>query len=290
MKKNNYNKEEEMTSNPKHTSKRAENGRLWAGVIILVIGFAMLAPQLGWGHLFPRWLLSWPMWLIVIGLIIGGNSNFKNPSSYILLILGGVFLMQRHYDYNIWKMILPGFIIGLGIYLIFHKKTSTPPISGKKPSNNWEDLYQYKEDNTAYTDSDDSEQDAEFKTDPRSDRPRKGLLDEEDYLTSTAIFSEEKKILTSNNLQGGEIVNIFGGSDINLMHADIQGPIVIDLFQLFAGTKIIVPAHWKIHSKVVSIFGEVDDRRFYQESVKTEKKIIYLKGTSIFGGVTIKSM
>lgn len=294
MRKNNYHKEEEMTSNPKHNSRRTENGRLWAGVIILIIGFAMLAPQLGWGHMFPRWLFSWPMWLIVIGLIIGGNSNFKNPSSYVLLILGGVFLMQRHYDYNIWKMILPGFIIGLGIYLIFHKKSSTPPISGKKSSDNWEDLYRYNEDSkSSYkvdAEEETSEQDEEYKADPRFTRPRKGLVDEEDFLSSTAIFSEEKKILTSNNLQGGEIVNIFGGSDINLMHADIQGPIVIDLFQLFAGTKIIVPAHWKVHSKVVSIFGEVDDRRFYQESVKTEKKIIYLKGTSIFGGVTIKSM
>src|SRR5690606_13878302 len=66
----------------------------------------------------------------------------------------------------------------------------------------------------------------------------------EDYLNSTAIFSDVKKIVISKRFQGGEIVNVCGGTDVNLIQADIQQPIVIDVFQLFAGMKIIVPAHW----------------------------------------------
>src|SRR5690606_23450899 len=112
----------------------------------------------------------------------------------------------------------------------------------------------------------------------------------EDYLKSTSIFGDQKKTIISKSFKGGEVVNVFGGTDINLIQADIQHPVVIDVFQIFAGTKIIIPAHWKVHSDVVSVFGEVDDKRFTQGMPQDEQKVVYIKGTSLFGGVTIKSI
>lgn len=257
-----------MTQNKKpQASKKSDQARIGAGLIILLIGVSLLAPQLGFKNLLPSWILSWPMWLVVIGLVIGGNSNFKNPSALILIGLGVIFLIQREYDFNIWRLVFPAAFIGFGLYLLLYKKeTPSIPPPPHRPDYIKTEIplgeTAYKE-SSAFDDS---------------------------YFSSTAIFSEEKMIITSRNLQGGEVVNIFGGTDLNLLHADMEGPIVIDLFQLFAGTKIIVPAHWKVHSKVVSIFGEVDDRRLYQESGRNEKNVVYLKGTSIFAGVTIKSM
>lgn len=276
-----------MEKHPNHTSQKSENGRLWAGILILLIGFGLLARQLNIDHFFPYWLLSWPMILVVVGLIIGGNSNFKNPAGIILIGMGALFLIQRHFDYNIWKLFFPIAIIVVGFYLLFVNKGSS-----KTSRSQWQESASQSQDPTTEPNYDHTERD--FST-PEPSSSDTGSFDSkntvnETYISSTSIFSEEKMIVTTKNLQGGEIVNIFGGTDINLLHADIQGPIVIDLFQLFAGTKIIVPAHWKVHSKVVSIFGEVDDRRFFQENIQTEKKIIYLKGTSIFGGVTIKSI
>lgn len=287
-----------MKKDPHHTTTKSENGRLWAGLLILIIGFGLLARQLNIAHIFPTWLLSWPMILVVVGLIIGGNSNFKNPAGIILIGMGTLFLIQRHFDYNVWKLFFPVAIIVVGFYLLFVSKnsskvTDTPwqesaPEPGQRPEKEYSTTSEFREAGAGYSTSENDFSSTEHQFSGAGFDTKNTV--NETYISSTSIFSEEKMIVTSKNLQGGEIVNIFGGTDINLLHADIQGPIVIDLFQLFAGTKIIVPSHWKVHSKVVSIFGEVDDRRFFQENVQTEKKIIYLKGTSIFGGVTIKSI
>lgn len=253
-----------------------DSGRVLAGVIILVIGLILLAGQLGMDHIFPRWLFSWPLILCVVGLIIGATSNFKNPASLILIGLGTVFILQQNFNFNVWKFVVPIFLTGLGLWLLTDKQRST-----KKQS---------RPVQPDYTHTDYIHQDQDYNTDSDQERQQASFTNENDFLNSTAIFSEEKKTIVSKNLQGGEIVNVFGGTDLNLMQADLKGPIVIDIFQLFAGTKIIVPPHWTVHSKVVSVFGEVSDKQFHQDRPKDHQKTIYLKGTSIFGGITIKSM
>lgn len=299
-----------MTSykNNQPSSANPNNSKVWAGVIILVIGLVLLAGQLNMAHLIPSWVRSWQIILIVVGLAIGGSSSFKNPASFILIGLGTIFLVQKYFHYNIWKLFFPVAVIVVGIWLLMdRKKYQIPPYGGGRRLADDADVdYTHVEENGESEHRNGAHGESEngasgygagahghaawHAAEPGKKSKYRGTFTDEDFLNSTAIFSEEKKIVTSRNLQGGEVVNIFGGTDINLIQADIQEPIVIDIFQLFAGTKIIVPANWKVHSKVVSIFGEVDDRRFFQESVKDERKIIYLKGTSIFGGITIKSM
>jgi predicted membrane protein len=92
----------------------------------------------------------------------------------------------------------------------------------------------------------------------------------------------------SKNFRGGEIVNFFGGSEINLMQADINGRVHLEVVQVFGGTKIIVPSNWTVHSEMVAIFGGIEDKRPPQLNVAAEK-VLVIQGTSIFGGIDIKS-
>lgn len=289
-----------MNTNNRNNTTNPTSSRMWAGLIIVIIGLFLLAGQLNMGHIIPPWIRSWQVIMIVVGLAIGGSSNFRNPASFILIGMGTIFLIQKFVYFNIWKLAFPLAIIVLGIWLLtdnnrrkFFPNGPNGPNGG--PYRRGKDPY-YQGEHTHFNTSDHAEDVNEpfnENTENNAENPYKNTTSgsfNENFLNSTAIFSEEKKILTTKNLQGGEVLNIFGGTDINLLQADIQEPIVIDVFQIFAGTKIIVPAHWKVHSKVISIFGEVDDRRIFQESSKSDKKIIYLKGTSIFGGITIKSM
>ena len=294
------------------TRNNANGGRMWAGIIIVSIGAILLAGKLGFDWIFPHWIFSWrslwPIILIVIGLVIGGNSNFRNPASFIMIFLGTLFLIKNHAHFSIGPFLWPDVIIGIGIWLLFGKGKTGPCSTGpkgthrftKKPNDyEWDkrvvddadaenDTGNYQKDNyttgssassgaTAFNEADNSH---EHSTDFSSD----------DYVKSTALFSEIKKTVISKRFKGGEIVNICGGTDINLVQADIHHPVVIDIFQIFAGTKIIVPAHWKIQSDVVSIFGEVDDKRFTQGIPQDEQKVVYIKGTSLFGGITIKNI
>lgn len=277
-----------------HRPAHSGSGRMWAGIIIVAIGAILLAGRLDMDWLIPGWLISWPMVVIVIGLIIGGKSNFRNPASLIILGIGLFFLIQRITHFNMTPFLWPLIIIGIGLWLLLDKRKGYRDWHG--PHNDFErgrrtDDYEWDkrvsdEDNTGSPAQNGATAGFGGEADGGEDRAFTG----DDYLKSTAVFSEVKKIIISKDFRGGEIVNIFGGTNINLIQADIQSPIVIDVFQLFAGTKIIVPAHWKIKSEVTSVFGEVDDRRFVQGIPQDEQKTVYVRGTSIFGGITIKSI
>lgn len=281
---------------------------MWAGIIIVGIGAILLAGRLGLDWLFPRWIFSWdnmwPMVLVAVGLIIGGNSNFRNPASYILMGLGAFFLLKNITDFDIGAFVWPVVIIGIGLWLLTSKNRGGPcrPRPGRRER--YRTRYGHYEWDKRVKDQPNGpatsgatafgEPAASGESDPfgEADSPGSGAegITNEDYLKSTAVFSDVKKIIISKRFQGGEIVNVCGGTDVNLIQADIQQPIVIDVFQLFAGTKIIVPAHWKIQSEVVSVFGEVDDRRFSQGTPHDDQKVVYIKGTSLFGGITIKNI
>ncbi len=287
---------------PRHSG--TSSGRVWAGIIIVAIGAVLLAGKLDMDWLVPDWLISWPMVLVVIGLVIGGKSNFKNPAGFIMLGIGVFFLIQRITHFNMGPFLWPLVIIGIGLWLLLDRRRGHHPF-GDRPGRGRRRPDDYGWDKRVSDDADGNQpppenegttgafagrEEAEAAFDPPEDRKNETNFTTDDYVKSTAVFSEVKKIVISKNFTGGEVVNIFGGTDINLIQADMQSPVVIDIFQLFAGTKIIVPAHWKIQSEVVSVFGEVDDRRFIQGIPQDEQRTVYIRGTSIFGGVTIKSI
>ncbi len=293
----------------RHSPKQhSSTGRMWAGIIIIGIGAILLAGRLGLDWLFPHWIFNWgnmwPMILIVVGLIIGGNSNFRNPASYILLGLGSFFLIRNITDFDIGAFIWPAVIIGIGLWLLSGRSRSGPCAPRPDKRHRFRDRYSdYEWDKrvndepngpvnsgaTAFNESAAFDEHRPFNETDTAPDDASGLTND-DYLKSTAVFSDVKKTVISKRFQGGEIVNVCGGTDVNLIQADIQQPIVIDVFQLFAGTKIIVPAHWRIQSEVVSVFGEVDDRRFSQGTPYDDQKVVYIKGTSLFGGITIKNI
>jgi hypothetical protein len=114
---------------------------------------------------------------------------------------------------------------------------------------------------------------------------------EDSYLDSTVAFRSVRENIVSKNFRGGEVVTIFGGTEIDLTHADINGIVVIDLTQIFAGTKLIVPSHWKVLSRdVTRIFGGVDDRRPVLSSMEGEgsNKTLLLEGVCFFGKIDIR--
>ena len=64
---------------------------------------------------------------------------------------------------------------------------------------------------------------------------------------------------------------------------------ILDLTQIFGGCTLIMPPHWDLKSELVSIFGGTEDNRPTANVVTDPKKVVLLRGTSIFGGIEIKS-
>jgi predicted membrane protein len=111
----------------------------------------------------------------------------------------------------------------------------------------------------------------------------------EEYVDSTSVFGGAKKNIISKNFKGGDLVNIFGGTELDLTRADFTGTATIELTTIFGGTKLIVPSNWTIKSEAVTIFGGLEDKRNTQNLTDSTEKILLLKGTVIFGGIEIKS-
>ncbi|MCC8408745.1 LiaF-related protein [Mucilaginibacter sp. UR6-1] len=284
------------------------NGKAIAGVILLVLGVGMLIQQLNI-VLFPDWLISWPLWLLIApGLYIGTRSNFQKSSWFVLVGLGLAFMVKEALDsYSIDGdgVIWPVAFIVFGIWIILRRNNkhdvaewdkfnrgskkqpvdfgtpaSTPPPFAPQPV-------------ADYRVSPEPEQPAAAEQ-PKTEAPNepftiKGKVYSDDILDATAVFGGVDKIVLSKDFRGGEIVNIFGGSEIDLTKADIHGHIMIEVTQVFGATKLIVPPHWHVISDVSAIFAGVDDKRMRHTTTITNDKVLIIKGVSIFAGIEIRS-
>jgi len=233
------------------------NGRAWAGLVIVIVGTILIAREAGAD--IPRWVTSPPMLLVGLGVFIGARCNFRNWVWLIPFGAGLALLADRFwlFDINIKEFIWPSIIIIVGLVMIFRPR--------RKKDDQW---FDWRKMNIEATD-------------------RSGP--EEDYIDSVSVFGSTKRNILSKNFRGGEVVNFFGGTELNLMQADITKPIVLDMVQVFGGAKLIVPSNWTIHtSEVVSVFGGVDDKRMVQGNLDPNK-ILILRGTNVFGGLELKS-
>ncbi len=239
--------------NESNTTNRYNRGPAIAGLIVVIVGILLLAKQVGVD--FPYWLFSWPMLLIAVGLFIGFRHSFRNPGWMIPTGIGLLFLMEHLIpDIELRQFIWPIIIISIGLFMIFRPRRSSRGEYWRK----WEN------------------------TDTQS-------LSDNAFETVT-IFGGDKKQIISKDFKGGESVCAFGGVEINLTQADLTGSATIEVVQLFGGTKIIVPPHWKVQTdELVSIFGSLEDKRQITGSVVDSSKVLIIKGTCMFGGIDLRS-
>ncbi|HWZ14925.1 MAG TPA: DUF5668 domain-containing protein [Mucilaginibacter sp.] len=257
------------------------NGKALAGIILLAVGAMLLIRQFDF-FFFPHWLFSWPMWLIAWGLFVGARTNFHKPSSFILITLGIVFLLNENFN-GAGHIVWPMAIIGFGLWMILKRNS-------RFDNDYWKNRYGNKWDwknNTGFSPNDPAPDAASSAVPPYESRTYGPTGD--DYLDATSVFGGVKKTILSKDFKGGEIVNVFGGAELDFTQADITGRVIIDITQIFGGTKIIVPSHWQVVSDLAAVFASVDDKRMKMTAPPNSDKILVLKGVSIFAGVDIRS-
>ena len=228
------------------------------------------------------------MLLIVIGLFNGFKHDFKNPTWFILILIGTVFLSGRLIPgFDLRAYVWPMAIIAVGIWLIvrrnhkhdFGRKKKAGQM-GAQP-NVPEADYIVKPDGTTEIPNEPfiNTENASYNNIPKSD----------DYIDSVSVFGGIKRIVLSKDFKGGEIINVFGGSEIDFTRADINGTILIEVTQIFGGIKLIVPPHWQVQSDMAAVFAGIDDKRFGNVAAQSSDKVLILKGVSIFAGVDVRS-
>lgn len=111
----------------------------------------------------------------------------------------------------------------------------------------------------------------------------------DDYINTSTIFGGIKKNIISKDFRGGKVSNIFGATELDFTHADIAGVAVLDISQGFGEVKIAVPNDWWIESNTTQLFATVEDNRTNTMNAYDSKKILVLRGTSVFGVIEILS-
>lgn len=234
----------------------------WIGLTLLGIGVLILLRNLDLP--LPSILFSWPMILIAVGLVVAIKENFKGSAWMVLMGLGGFFLFMKLYpEWNLRNFIAPAILIAIGLSFILRRNMAS--IVERRKDTLADETYIGSTSSSAESN------------------------ESEDLIDIAAVFGAVKKNVYSKNFKGGEAVSIFGGSEINLMHADFNGTAKLEIINIFGGTTLFVPAHWQIRSEATAIFGSIEDKRQRPAGVSTDK-ILVIEGFVMMGGIDIKSL
>jgi predicted membrane protein len=252
---------------------RHRRGKIIGGIILFIVGAAFLAREMG--VIFPTWLFTWQMLLIVLGVFIGVKSAFRNFAWFILIAIGSIYMVEDfmptlHFKIYFWPIL----IMLVGLAMIFRPNRR---FNEDRYRRRWERRFHHKFGHHNYAGN-------RFSACANDE-----TTSADDALNMDIVFSSFKKNILSKDFKGGNISCVFGGGKLNLSQADINGKVVLDIKHVFSGTKIIVPANWEIQTDINTVFGGVEDKRPHQTIVTNPDKVLVIKGEVIFGGIEIQN-
>ncbi len=224
-----------------------------SGILLILFGMAFLLDHLGIIR-FDRVFEFWPVLIILVGVL-----KIANESDYFFGILaifvGAFFLLHTlHIASLSWGAIWPLILIIAGVFLVFDRL--------KMPSL------------------------------PTMNRPPTQGGDYRNTLNEYALFGSIERKLSVPDFRGGTINSTFGGVEIDLRAAEIDGDeahLFIDA--TFGGVELIVPERWMVIFQGQNVFGGyVDETRTpVPDPTGAPRKKLILEGRAIFGGITIKN-
>lgn len=122
----------------------------------------------------------------------------------------------------------------------------------------------------------------------RGIRPNQKVSD--DMVSGSAIFSSFKRRMVSQAFQGGDLTSIFGGFEVDLRQAAIQGePARLDVFIMFGGGELKVPDDWRVDVQASAIFGGIEDKTYSQgQALREGQPRLVITGMALFGGLEVR--
>ncbi len=243
-----------MNWNSEEFEKRRKRGRIAAGLVFIITGGLWLASSMG---VFIPWTYTWPFIFAMMGFYLLVKNGLKRPGGYVMLFVSAVwFLEQSNLIADFRNVLWPALVILFGIALLFKPKRN------KYKTEEWK-----KWDRNAHVGDDNSTA---------------------DNIQVNAIMGGVEKVVISKNFQGGQLNCVLGGAEINLMQADFEGSISMEVNAILGGVEITLPAHWNVKNDISVIMGGVSDNRNVKTDENPTGKVLILTGNAILGGIEIK--
>lgn len=115
--------------------------------------------------------------------------------------------------------------------------------------------------------------------------PAGGGVVGEDSIDTTVVFSGKKLVSTSRAFRGGNATAIFGGIELDLTGARIEGTADIEAVALFGGVELTVPPGWRVLMDGPAVFGGNENN--VPAPVDADAPTLRVRSTAIFGGVEV---
>jgi predicted membrane protein len=228
---------------------RPNAGRVFWGLILIIIGALFLFERFGWEDVGDILSTYWPVIFILIGISILIGSGLRRPLGGLFFILFGVFFLLWELDiltHNVWHYLWPAAIILVGLWLIL--KPAFRARGGGVP-----------------------------------------VVKESD-IDLTCIFSGQERKIQTAQFKGGRMTALFGGCEVDFTGAGLEGgKATVEATAIFGGVEIVVPRDWHVVIDGTPILGGVSDERRQPVAAAEAKATLYVKGTAIFGGISVKN-
>lgn len=271
-----------MTNNNSETNRHmnnpeppyTNNNNRILGIAIVVLGILLFVKTSNITlHPIVSNIVSFPTFLIILGLILGYKKRY-NTGGWLFLIGAGVYFLLRKFDHDLGRFALPIILIIAGLFIISNNK--------KRQQHVLKDPEEGNPFYPGYSQVVGSEQ--------PSTTAHEGPIDAQgEFVRMEAIFSGNERIVISNNFKGGKVGTVFGGAILDCKAANIQQDVVIDVYCVFGNIELILPANWRVINETTTIFGGLEDKRRLVHNTGLEKKVI-ITGFSLFGGIEIKNI
>ncbi|HEU4950358.1 MAG TPA: DUF5668 domain-containing protein [Holophagaceae bacterium] len=220
------------------------------GVCIILFGLALTLDQLNVPH--AAFLVKlWPLILLAVGAAKLRQSDGFHSGGLILIVLGAYLLVSNFTPGGLADSLWPLMLVAIGIAVVMKSVRQRRDLPGQPGAT------------------------------------RGTGADAGDRIEATAIFSGCRRQPQGRPFRGGDATAIFGGLELDLRSAEPSPePMVLDLFILFGGGEIRVPAGWAVDIQTNVIFGGVGHK--LPETPAPGAPRLVLTGTALFGGLEVR--
>lgn len=255
---------------------------LWGLAFILIgLGFA--------GQAFRMWDFNlffdgWWTLFIIVPCAIGIIQRGPHTGNIIGLTIGLLLLLMAQ-DIIRWStigdLIVPLILVIIGLGFIFrnnHQNRNHDAFAN-------DDFCVFNDVNTNTNTNDNTNNNANFNNGSGvfSNTQEKGSANMKEI---SAIFGGRKVTYQNEPFTGANINSIFGGVELNLRDAYMNGHIDVQVTSVFGGTEIFVPDNVRVEVNSVPIFGGVTNKAM--NPVGDVRAVLHINATCMFGGVEIK--
>jgi hypothetical protein len=221
-------------------------------IVIIGIGVLLLLGNL---HIVwvENWWRYWPVLVIAAGLarILDASHQRARVMGAIIAGVGGLLLLNNLNLIELtWDAFWPVVLIAIGVLMLFNRISGPQVFARRAPS----------------------------------------VPLAEGEFQANAFFGGFKRKITDGDFRGAHLTAIFGGGELNLRQARMEGDsAVVYATAIFGGIEIKVPDTWLITSDGTGVAGGFSDDTSHPHPDSPGTKRLIVKGEAIFGGVQVKN-